>query len=217
MTTPRGLTIREIAEQQGLALDTVRFHRGRDPELWKSWEVGERKEAGRRGRPETEYDAASVARHYAEKEQASPQGKPGPKRRGGAFDPQEVVGWKTIAERLGVKADTLRGYPTRYARGNNPFPANVAEGKYRWGDVEAWDDRRGKSGRPGPRTIAGGVPAAPARAHIAQLERAGLSRPQIAERSGVPARTVRRVAAGELEIISPEHHEALLAITVPQA
>ncbi|MFF5265357.1 hypothetical protein ACFY4C_41285 [Actinomadura viridis] len=212
MSTPLGLTIHEIAEQQGLSVHTVKLHRGKNQEMWQGWEVGERRVPGRRGRPEKEYDAAEVARFYDEREQASPQGKRGPKRRSGVYDPEEIVGWETIAERLGINEDTARGYPSRYARGSNPFPQHIRRGRYRWGDIVAWDDRRGKSGRPGPRTIPGGVAAHRARQHIIQLKVSGLNLADIARESGVPARTVHRVAAGELTVIKPEHRDALLAL-----
>jgi hypothetical protein len=209
------MTIREIAEQQGLAPSTVMLHRGGEPELWKSWEVGDRKIPGRRGRPEKEYAAAEVARYYDTKGEASPQGKPGPKRHAGAYEPDEVVGWKTIGARLGINPDTARGYPARYDRGNNPFPDPIEQGRYRWGDIEAWDDRRGKSGRPGPRTIPDGVPAHDARAHVLTLRSSGLDVREIAQASGVSARTVRRIASGELTLIRPDDRDALLALALP--
>lgn len=211
MTTRPGLTLREIAEQQHLALATVMLHRRDNADVWHSWEVGERREPGR-GRPAKEYDPARVAEFYRSKAEASHQGKPGPKRDLEQQWPvDELVGWDVIGERLGVNADTLRGYPARYARGDNPFPPEVPghRGKRRWGDVRDWDDRRRGSGRREERVIEGAVAAGRVRNRLLSLAASGLSLSYIAAATGVPERTVRRVADGELIRIRPDHAQAL--------
>jgi hypothetical protein len=214
MNTP-GWTIREIAEEQGLTVHTVMYHRGQEPLLWASWEVGVRPQPGR-GRPEKLYDPVEVAAHYRAKAKASKHGRPGPKRDRGRYDRDEVVGWAVIGKRLDINADTARGYPSRYARGDNPFPAHVDEGRYRWGDIEDWDDRRRGSGRRTSRAPEDGVPAQAARAHLADLERQDAGVAGISAATGVPMRTLRRISTGDLAEIHADYEQTILAATVEE-
>jgi hypothetical protein len=127
------MTIQEIADDRGLAVNTVRHHRGHDPRFPKP--IGRRVSADQRGNPPFEYDPKAVAAFYRAKEAASAQARPGPRRPAGDWDPGEYVDARTAAARLGVTPSVFRLYPSGYpAAGPNPFPART----YRWGDVAEW-------------------------------------------------------------------------------
>ena len=142
----RTVTVTEIAAARGLSLNTVHFHRGHLPGFPSP--VGRRPPAGRRGQPELEYDATAVDAFYSAKEAAHPQARPGPHRPPGSWDPEERLANRTAAARLGVADSTFRAFPAMYREdAANPFPARGSDGRYRWGDLEDWDERRPGSGR----------------------------------------------------------------------
>ena len=210
-TPPRAATINEIADELELSPYTVKFHRGKDPDQWRAWEVGTRRGPGR-GRPQTEYDLDKVVAYY----RAQQQGPEGAQQdlAGRWPNMDEIVDLRTIGERLGLNDTTVASYPTLYRKSTNPFPEKVARGQWRWGDIVAWHGRRRGSGRREPRTPESGVDPGDAADHLAELARSGASLREISEVSEVPVRTLRRLQSGELQSLSPDYEIALLTLSV---
>lgn len=92
------------------------------------------------------------------------------------------------------------GHPNRYTYGCRCAPCTRAAGR---ADLERRLDRM--AGRPRK------VPAAPAVAHIRKLSAQGMSMGQIDRASGVPASTVNRLVAGQVNV-KRESAEKILAV-----
>jgi hypothetical protein len=137
------VTVAEIAAARGISVRTVRRHHCSSSRWPRA--VGTRP-SGDRGRPPLEWDAAAVDDFYRWKEAASAQGRRGPRRRPGEWDLGELVGAATAAERLHITESALRGYVAGTKGSRNPFPPPVIPGRWRWGDIVKWDDRRPGSG-----------------------------------------------------------------------
>lgn len=141
----RAVTIEDIAASRGVSVHTIRFDRSNNPAFPPP--VGTRC-SSRPGRRCLEYDATAIADFYRGREAANPQARTGPRQPIGTWPADERVDARTAAARLGVSVIAVRSYPSVYPAGSrNPFPARLADGRYRWGDIETWDARRPGSGR----------------------------------------------------------------------
>ncbi|TDD13160.1 hypothetical protein [Nonomuraea diastatica] len=148
----RNMTVEEIADERGMSPHTIAFHRGNDAAFPP--QTGRRAQG--RGRPQAVYDAAAIVLFYADKAHASAgRAVSGVDRILHRGDPDERVGWKTIAARLNVSYNTVRSFPALYRDTDNPFPLKGDDGKHRWGDVYKWNENRRGSGRRGPHTDTG--------------------------------------------------------------